>query len=81
MLWREQEQRCALCGQVMYLDAADWAGRLTVDHNMPVSRGGRWTRDNIKFMHQMCNTIKGALTINEWVAFAKMVLAHQEAGL
>lgn len=47
-----QKGRCALCGEVMHDDA-------TIDHHVPLSRGGEDCFDNTQATHRRCNQIKG----------------------
>lgn len=39
---------------------------LTVEHKIPISRGGRHDLDNIDFAHRACNSSKGARTTEEY---------------
>lgn len=50
---------CYLCGQ--YLSVHD----LTVDHVVPLSRGGSHTLENIKPAHKVCNSRKGDRLLSE----------------
>jgi 5-methylcytosine-specific restriction endonuclease McrA len=51
--------RCAYCGRKM--------GRLTVDHVIPLSRGGKHSKDNVVPACLHCNTVKNVKTPEEWV--------------
>jgi 5-methylcytosine-specific restriction endonuclease McrA len=48
---------CAYCGK---------PGKMTMDHVLPVSRGGGTTADNVVPACQSCNSSKGAKTPEEW---------------
>jgi len=68
-LWQKQSGRCALCGGVMYRNryeaphARVWAkDRATIDHIIPISKGGRDGISNLKLDHARCNKIKGKRT-------------------
>lgn len=52
--------RCAYCGQV---------GAITVEHVIPVSRGGRHSIGNLLPVCQFCNGSKGDKLLMEWKAF------------
>jgi hypothetical protein len=39
---------------------------LTVEHKIPITRGGRHDIDNINFAHRVCNSSKGARTTEEY---------------
>ena len=45
---------CHICGE--------WVGaqEMTIDHVVPLARGGSHTKDNIKLAHKVCNSRKGA---------------------
>jgi len=52
---------CWLCGDPIDPDAS-WPDRLsvTIDHLLPVSRGGTDTADNLGLAHLACNSSRGA---------------------
>jgi 5-methylcytosine-specific restriction endonuclease McrA len=60
--WREILERyhycCAYCGTN--------AAHLTIDHVIPVSRGGQHTKENIVPACQSCNSAKHDHTLEEW---------------
>ena len=41
--------------------------KLTVDHKVPMSRGGSNNIDNIQFLCRPCNIAKGSKTNDEWL--------------
>jgi 5-methylcytosine-specific restriction endonuclease McrA len=51
---------CHLCGQLIsrYAGPEDWM-RVTLDHVIPLSRGGTHTYDNVRPAHWRCNMDKG----------------------
>lgn len=53
-LLKKQNYLCAICGKVMetYYDRS-------IDHILPLSKGGRHTINNIQITHRHCNVIKG----------------------
>jgi 5-methylcytosine-specific restriction endonuclease McrA len=51
--------RCAYCGRKME--------KLTVDHAIPLSRGGKHSKDNVVPACQHCNAVKNVKTPSEWV--------------
>lgn len=61
--WKQQLQRgvCHYCGAVV------GAGKLTMDHVVPVSRGGRSTKGNVVPCCDACNKTKKHLTPAELV--------------
>jgi 5-methylcytosine-specific restriction endonuclease McrA len=46
---------------------------LSVDHQMPVSRGGRHEFDNLAVVCQRCNEVKGRLTRTEYRALLDLL--------
>lgn len=52
-LYEEAKHRCSICGKpISYTE-------MTVDHIIPVSRGGGNSRDNLRCVCHECNAIKG----------------------
>src|SRR5205085_833447 len=51
---------CPYCGQELK------AANLSVDHEVPTSRDGSWSGQNIRIVCDRCNQIKGALTTAEF---------------
>jgi 5-methylcytosine-specific restriction endonuclease McrA len=67
-----QNWRCAYCGRSMRRKARKdkpWL-TATLDHVLPVSRGGRNQRANLVAACLGCNQSKGALTADEFRALA-----------
>lgn len=54
---RAFNHRCAYCGK---------AGEMTIDHVLPISRGGRHCVGNLVPACRSCNFSKGSMTIVEW---------------
>lgn len=54
---REQQNVCIYCGK---------KGDLTLEHILPLSRGGPDTADNAVFICRTCNCSKGAKRLYEW---------------
>lgn len=53
--WDDSQGICALCGKPMTF----W--NKTVDHIVPLSKGGDNKRENIRYVHQSCNRVKGCM--------------------
>lgn len=54
---RDFGHRCAYCNK---------AGKMTIDHVMPLSRGGRHSISNLVPACKACNKNKANLTVSEW---------------
>ena len=65
--WRRRVQRglCAYCG------GAFAAGELTMDHVVPMARGGRSVKGNVVASCKPCNTRKKLLTPAEQLLLAR----------
>ena len=64
ILWERQEGRCALCGRGMHSlnrrkSRAQHPNDPTIDHIVPVSKGGDGRRDNLQLAHRKCNMARG----------------------
>lgn len=70
--FRHQKGRCLYCGCAMMLEGAPerQSNRCTLDHMMPLSRGGVDHWDNVVACCNTCNGRKGDMTVEE---FARMV--------
>ena len=66
--WLDGDQTCCVCGDLIdeALPGDDPMGR-TIEHDLPISRGGRHDLDNIFFSHKRCNSSKGRRTIAEYL--------------
>lgn len=53
--------KCHLCGRPVRLDLIDQpmaSGAPTIDHVLPISRGGDWSIENLLLAHRKCNVAK-----------------------
>jgi 5-methylcytosine-specific restriction endonuclease McrA len=72
--WREYERlpdRCAHCGK---------SGRMTMDHILPVSRGGSHWLHNIQKLCYPCNNAKGN-RLEAWTLDRRLILYSDAADL
>ena len=61
-LWNEQNRRCGYCGRKIGFS------EVTVDHIIPISRGGPDCRDNMICSCRPCNEFKRNRTVEEFRA-------------
>lgn len=59
-LWAAQEGRCCYCEGPMPWDS------MSLEHFVPISRGGGNTQDNVGFACWDCNHRKGTMMPDEW---------------
>lgn len=61
-----QHWKCAICKRKIARRArASGPNGLSIDHIIPLSRGGLDKRGNIRVVHRACNTAKGNLLDDE----------------
>ena len=65
LLWRDG-RRCAICGRKIK-DLDD----LTIDHIVPLAKGGKNTLENYQLAHKACNEAKGSMLPEEHVKILK----------
>lgn len=60
-LIRKTAERCAICGGLLDKSLRyPHPYSMTIDHIIPISRGGRSTMDNLQPAHLICNSRKGS---------------------
>lgn len=55
--------KCEYTGNVLQLFAKTQAGRLTIDHKVPLAKGGKTTLDNLAVCSEKANKVKGSLSV------------------
>lgn len=65
-LWNTRQRHCVYCRMYLTL-TVNQTNTLTVDHKIPLSRGGLNERVNYAPACYACNTAKGDLTYFEYV--------------
>lgn len=58
-LVRRDGTKCALCGETMIAESKREDG-MTIDHRVPLSKGGSDTIQNMQLAHRSCNERKGS---------------------
>ena len=71
-LIEEQQYRCALSGRELTPETA------SLDHAIPLSRGGAHDITNVQVLDYQVNSAKGTMTIDEFVTMCRAVAAHAE---
>jgi len=64
-------KRCCSKGVCWYCNTAVLPGELTMDHIVPLSRGGKTTKGNVVPACKECNNKKKQLLPMEWEAYMK----------
>ena len=67
-----QHHRCAISGRELTPETA------SLDHLLPLSRGGTHEPDNLCIVEHLVNTAKGTMTLDEFVSMCRDVAAHQD---
>lgn len=62
----KQDYRCFYCLIKMKSNES------TVDHLIPLARGGTWNMDNLVASCNNCNQMKGSMTVSEFNKFKKI---------
>ena len=65
--------RCGICGKPIKFE------EMTVDHKIPLSKGGTNAFNNLQPACHACNCIKGAMDINELLQATALIRRHQWA--
>ena len=71
--WEASSRICCLCGESINPDLKSPDPMSpTVEHKVPIARGGRHDIDNIDFAHRVCSSSKGARTTEEYMERRKL---------
>lgn len=70
-LIERQGFRCALSGRALIPET------VSLDHILPVSRGGEHALSNIWAVDHQVNSAKGTLTVEEFVSLCREVVGYQ----
>ncbi len=69
-IYDRQNGLCAYCGQRRQLK------RMTVDHIIPLSKGGTDSLDNLQCTCKKCNGLKDNMTPHEFTGFIRNMLEN-----
>lgn len=73
-LYKAQDGRCHYCQLLIDLTTLQPYPRApTIDHVIPISRGGKNTRENLVLACHFCNKRKGDMTGDEFRAFRRAI--------
>ncbi len=70
-LLEKQGYRCAISGRQLSPESA------SLDHIVPLSRGGEHGIGNVWIVDHVVNTAKGTLTVEEFVSMCRDITNHQ----
>lgn len=71
-LVQRQEFRCAISGRELTPETA------SIDHIVPLARGGEHAIANVWIVDHQVNTAKGTLALDEFITLCRDVVAHQD---
>jgi 5-methylcytosine-specific restriction endonuclease McrA len=69
LLAERQQYRCALSGLLLDPDDA------SLDHIVPIARGGPNVMENVQIVHREINAMKGAMDTKRFVELCRLVAA------
>lgn len=69
-IYAKANGKCALCGEPVKFK------KMTVDHKIPLSKGGTNDISNLQLAHLICNRTKADLVSDEFVELAKRIVRH-----
>jgi len=69
-LIEEQGYRCRLSGLELTPDTA------ALDHIIPVAKGGEHVAENVAWVHEEINRMKGQLSVDEFVSLCRKVVQY-----
>jgi hypothetical protein len=69
-LIEKQQYRCAVSGIELVPEIA------SLDHIVPVSKGGKHVVDNVVWVHSEINRMKGQLSMDEFISFCNKVVQY-----
>jgi 5-methylcytosine-specific restriction endonuclease McrA len=69
-LIEKQDYRCAITGRLLTPETA------SLDHIVPISRGGEHTLDNLWVVDHQVNSAKGSMTYAEFLNLCREVAGH-----
>ena len=61
---------CAICGKPVKFK------RMTVDHKIPISKGGTNDLSNLQLAHLTCNRAKADMLADEFAELAEQIVMH-----
>lgn len=71
-LIERQRFRCAISGRELTPETA------SLDHIVPLARGGKHELENVWAVDYQVNMAKGALSVEEFVALCREIVHHQD---
>jgi len=73
LIFIRDDHQCKGCGVIVVRSKRYKPNQATIDHMIPLSRGGTHTRDNLITLCHQCNSEKGNKTWNEWIGVQENV--------
>lgn len=65
-----QNYRCALTGDELAPETA------SVDHKIPISKGGTNVMENVQVLHSEVNRMKGSMSTLEFILLCRKIIKH-----
>lgn len=75
-IWDEQKSICALTGEKMLRQPGP--NMASLDHKVPISRGGTNSKENLHFVLYSVNSTKADLSLDEFIEMCRSVVNHAD---
>ena len=69
-IYSKYDGKCAICGKPVRFK------KMTVDHKIPVSKGGTNELSNLQLSHLSCNRAKADMLEDEFLELAQRIVIH-----
>lgn len=71
-IYAKANGKCAICGKpVKYKE-------MTVDHRVPLTKGGTNDLENLQLAHLSCNRAKADMSSDEFLELAQQIVRHNK---
>lgn len=75
---RDNDWICTYCGVEVVIGAPGGDRLATIDHKVPLSRGGSWKRFNLTCACRRCNGEKADMTVEEYSDWRRSIFRSVE---
>lgn len=72
-VWKRSDKKCFYCGKQMVFEGIKKHNKMTIEHLVPLSKGGSWSLGNLRAACLECNEKRGNKSIAEFAGVYKEV--------